>query len=138
MTEIASTDSIARCQCGAIEARCEGEPWRISLCHCFACKARTGSDFTLNATYREEQVALAGEPRMWERRGEDGGHWVRHYFCGTCGTTLYHRLEQRPGSISVAIGCFGTRDFPPPAYEVYSECAIAGLNLQIEPKPDQQ
>ncbi|MEO5810246.1 MAG: GFA family protein [Sphingomicrobium sp.] len=135
MTSTSPPQRVAKCQCGALEARCDGEPWRISLCHCFACKARTGSDFTLNAVYREEQVELAGAPVIFERFGEDGGHWVRHYFCAVCGTTLFHRLELRPGSISIAIGCFGTRDFPPPTHEVYTECAMAGLNLAIDPKP---
>lgn len=135
MTTTAPAERVARCQCGALAARCSGEPWRVSLCHCFACKARTGSDFSLNATYREEQVALSGEPQMFERLGEDGGHWVRQYFCAQCGTTLFHRIELRPGSISIAIGCFGTRDFAPPAHEVYAECAMTGLNLAIEPKP---
>ena len=134
----AAPPRVARCQCGALEARCEGEPWRVSLCHCFACKARTGSAFSLNATFADEQVVLIGAARKYERYGEDGGNWVRQCFCGACGTTLYYRIEQRPGAISVAIGCFGTADFPPPGYEVYAECAMAGLNLRIEPEPEQQ
>ena len=75
----------------------------MSFCHCLAGKARTGSDFTLNATFAEEAVALSGDPRLFERDGEDGGHWMRHYFCGDCGRTLYHRVEQRPGAVSVAV-----------------------------------
>ena len=128
---------IARCQCGALEARCSGEPWRVSLCHCFACKARTGSDFSVNATYREAQVALSGAAREYERRSEEGERWVRQAFCLVCGTTVWYRIEARPGSSSIAAGWFRTRDFPPPTVEVYGECAMAGLNLHIEPEAEQ-
>jgi len=46
--------------------------------------------------------------------------------------------KARPELVSIAAGCFGTADFPPPAYEVYAECAMAGLLLRIEPKPEQE
>ena len=110
----------------------------MSLCHCFACKARTGSAFSLNATYRDEQVEVVGEPRHYERLSEDGERWIRQAFCGACGTTLWYRIEARPGSVSIAAGCFGTRDFPPPAVEVHGDCAMAGLNLRITPKAERQ
>lgn len=137
MTDAPPLVRIARCQCGALEARCSGAPWRVSLCHCFACKARTGSDFSLNATFAEEQVELSGTAREYERRSEEGERWVRQAFCPVCGTTVWYRIEARPGSISIAAGCFGTADFPPPAVEVYSECAMAGLILRIEPEAEQ-
>ena len=128
---------IARCQCGALSATRAGEPWRVSLCHCNACKARTGSAFGLQATFRDQQVELAGTPRLFERTGEEG-HWVRQYFCADCGTTLLWRIERRAGSVSIAVGCFGTSDFAPPAYEVYAECAMAGIALKISPEPERQ
>ena len=127
----------AACQCGALTATCRGEPARMSVCHCFACKARTGSAFGMQATYFEDQVTLSGSPTMFERKGEEG-HWGRHYFCGTCGTTLYWRIERRSGAVSIAAGCFGTRDLPPPGHEVYGECAMAGMTLKISPEPVQQ
>ena len=135
---VTENERTASCSCDQLRATCRGEPARISLCHCFACKKRTGSDFTLNATYADEQVTIVGEARVYERYGEDGGNWVRQSFCPHCGTTLFHRIELRPGMVSVAIGCFGTHEFPPPRFEVYRECAMQGLELHIEPAPEQQ
>ena len=127
----------AKCQCGALTAECHGEPWRRSLCHCFACKARTRSAFGVQATYDEEQVTLAGSASLFERTGAEG-HWVRQYFCGQCGTTLYWRIERRPGAVSIAAGCFGTNQLVPPTSEVYGDCAMAGMTLKISPEPVQQ
>lgn len=137
MKPVADPPRIAACQCGALSARCSGEPWRLSLCHCLACKARSGSDFLVNHTFHEEQVELTGEASRFERSGDEG-HWVHQYFCATCGTTLYHRIERRPGAITIAAGCFGTADLPPPQVEVYRERMMRGLGLSITPPPAQE
>lgn len=128
---------IARCQCGALSATCRGEPWRVSLCHCNACKRRTGSAFGLQATWHDEQVERSGTAVEYERVGDEG-HWARDHFCGRCGTTLWYVIERRPGSVSVPVGCFGTPDFPPPAFVVYEECAMAGIVLQFSTEPERQ
>ncbi|HEX9905358.1 MAG TPA: aldehyde-activating protein, partial [Propylenella sp.] len=31
----------ASCSCGQLSVTCEGEPVRISMCHCLACQRRT-------------------------------------------------------------------------------------------------
>jgi hypothetical protein len=33
----------AECCCGQLAAVCEGEPIRVTVCHCLNCKRRTGS-----------------------------------------------------------------------------------------------
>ncbi len=35
----------AHCSCGQLRLTCEGEPVRISICHCLECQRRTGSVF---------------------------------------------------------------------------------------------
>lgn len=136
---MADTDSVhtARCQCGALTAECRGEPGRVSLCHCHACQRRTGSAFGVQATFDEAQVKLSGEPTTFVRYGE-GGHWGRLAFCPTCGTTLWWHIERRPDAVSIALGCFEANEFGPPAFEVYDECAMAGIGLKIFPGPVRQ
>lgn len=126
-------ERIARCACGALSVRCDGEPARISLCHCDACKRKSGSAFSFNATFRDDQLVIAGRSSQYERFGEDGGGWVRQHFCPTCGTTLFHRIELRPGMVTIAVGGFADPDFPPPTVEVYAELAQRGLALAVDP-----
>ena len=110
----------AACPCGALTATCRGEPARISVCHCLECKRRTGSAFSYNATYPEDQVTTQGEYRSF-RRGSDDGFWGEHHFCPSCGGSVFYRIERRPGMISVPVGTFADPDFPEPTVEVYGE-----------------
>ena len=39
----------------------EGEPSRISMCHCLECQRRTGAVISNQARFRREQVTFAGK-----------------------------------------------------------------------------
>src|SRR4051812_20610861 len=110
----------AGCACGALTARTEGDPVRLSLCHCLECKRRTGSAFGWNATFAAGQVRIAGAYRSFTR-GSDEGFWVRHHFCPDGGVTLFYEIERRPGMISIPAGVFADPVFPPPRVEVHGE-----------------
>ena len=56
----------ASCRCGQLHARCEGEPVRVSVCHCLECQKRTGSAFAAQARWPEERVIVTGEVKVWE------------------------------------------------------------------------
>lgn len=110
----------ASCRCGALTAICSGEPARVSICHCMVCRRRTGSAFSWNATYPEDQVQLSGERHVYTRTSDEG-NYVRYNFCPTCGNTVTFALEVRPGMISLPVGAFADADFPPPDFEVFAE-----------------
>jgi len=131
------TTRTAQCACGALRATCEGEPVRRSLCQCFSCQRRTGSAFSLNATWPDEQVSIEGKSRVFERSGEEG-HWARSHFCPACGTTLYWRIERQPGMTYVAVGCFADPTFPVPEFAVYSERGRPWIRFETEPPLVQQ
>jgi hypothetical protein len=120
---------VASCSCGALTASCEGEPTRISLCHCLECQKRTGSAFGLNATWPVDRVRIEGASSGYTR-SSDEGFWGRHYFCPRCGTVLYWEIERRPGMVSVAVGCFADRDFPEPTISVYSHRARPWIRFE--------
>jgi hypothetical protein len=113
-------DREARCACGALSARAQGDPVRVSVCHCLDCKRRSGSAFGWNATYAAERVAIAGAYRSFIR-GSDDGFWARSHFCPTCGVTVFYQIERRPDMISFPAGAFADPNFPAPAVEVYEE-----------------
>jgi hypothetical protein len=125
----------ASCACGATGLTARGEPARISMCHCGGCKRRTGSAFSLNATWPQDQVAVRGDCTTYERSNEEG-LWVRERFCPTCGTRTFYELEVRPGMVSVPVGLFMDPDFPPPRLELYRDIAMCGMTATFEPPPE--
>ena len=110
----------AKCVCGALKAKVIGDPVRNSVCHCLACKRRTGAAFSWNIHYPEDQVQIAGEAAVFTRVSDEG-RWARFHFCATCGVTVYYRIELRPEVISIPAGTFADPDLPAPLVEVYEE-----------------
>ena len=98
---------------------CEGEPVRVSMCHCLACQQRTGSVFGVQARYPREQVtSIEGAKAEFVRTGDSGGR-VTFRFCPTCGSTVYWDIDKMPDFIAVAVGAFADMSFPTPKIAVY-------------------
>ena len=53
------------CSCGQLHLEIEGEPVRISMCHCLECQRRTGAVISNQARYRREQITFAGNATTW-------------------------------------------------------------------------
>ena len=70
----------AACSCGQLHLTIEGEPSRISMCHCLECQRRTGAVISNQARFRPEQVSFAGAATSWSRTAESGG-LVTFHFC---------------------------------------------------------
>ncbi len=110
----------ASCACGALAIDCAGDPVRISVCHCLDCQRRSGAPFAAQARFPLGSTTVTGEPRQWRRIGSSGSAAV-HYFCDTCGSTLFYVLERQPDVVAVAIGAFADPTFPPPRFSVYEQ-----------------
>ena len=110
----------AECSCGQLSATCAGKPLRVSVCHCLACKRRTGSAFSFNARFAADQVAVAGREAVFSRTGDEGSQ-VIYSFCPDCGTTVYYRIDDDPGIVAIPAGGFAEVAFPAPARSVYHE-----------------
>ncbi len=92
----------AECSCGQLAAVCTGEPVRVSICHCLACKRRTGSAFSFNARFPEGSVSIEGRSKEFTRIGDEGGR-VTYSFCPECGTTVHYRIDRQPGLVASAV-----------------------------------
>jgi hypothetical protein len=114
----------ASCSCGQLSVVCEGEPVRVSMCHCFACQRRTGSAFGVQARFPREQVTAEGRASSYARTGDSGGR-VTFRFCPDCGSTVFWELDALPGLLAVAVGAFADPTFPPPKVSVYEERRVA-------------
>ena len=114
------TERTASCACGQLRVTCEGEPLRISICHCLACQKRTGAPFSMNARFATEAVGIEGESKSFQRKG-DSGAILTFRFCPHCGSTLYWDLSSVPGVFAVAVGAFADPQFPAPRVSVYGK-----------------
>jgi len=118
----------AACSCGQLKAHCEGEPVRISMCHCLECQKRTGSVFSVQARWPADRVTLEGRASEYVRVGDSGGRGTLR-FCPTCGTTVYWTADGLPGFVSVAVGAFADPSFSPPRVSVYNGRRHAWVTL---------
>lgn len=117
-------------------ASAEGEPARVSICHCDVCKRRTGSAFAHNSTWPEDAVSIAGETRQVSRTGENGGTLTGEV-CPSCGSMIAYCIAARPKMISIPVGAFAGVAFPPPHAEVFGEQAEPWLG-KILPEAAQE
>lgn len=108
----------AGCRCGQLRVCCEGEPVRVSVCHCLECQKRTGSAFAVQARWPDDQVRVTGRAKVWTRVA-DSGHRVEYRFCPDCGSTVAYVIEGWPGVTAVPVGAFADPDFPRPVFSVH-------------------
>ena len=119
---------LAECRCGQLKAACEGEPVRISVCHCLACQRRSGSAFAAQARFPTDKVTVTGASKSWTRVA-DSGAAATYRFCPECGSTVAYELDKFPGVIAVPIGAFADPSFPPPRFSVWEERKHAWVDI---------
>jgi hypothetical protein len=106
----------AACSCEQLRLWTEGEPVRISMCHCLACQRRTGSAFAIQARWPRDQVRIEGRYTEYVRISDDGEPRTS-CFCPECGATVFYWTD--PERIAVPIGAFADPTFPSPTVSVY-------------------
>jgi hypothetical protein len=131
---IGPTMRLATCSCGKLTATCDGEPVRVSVCHCLACQKRTGSAFGAQARFPEDRVTIEGTSTEYTRTGDSGG-LARFRFCPTCGTTLCWTVATLPGFVAVALGAFADPTFRAPTVSIYEArrhrwCPVEGQDVE--------
>jgi len=110
----------AQCHCGALRIRCQGDPVKVSLCHCRDCQRRTGSAFSIAAFFPRTAVSLTHGTAKRFARGSASGCDVTFFFCPDCGTNLWWEPARLPDLIGVASGAFADPAFPMPEQAVWS------------------
>ncbi|QEC46168.1 GFA family protein [Baekduia soli] len=106
----------ARCRCGQLQAFVEGEPKRVSICHCLSCQRRTGSAFGEQARFSRVGFSHSGEFREWERVSDDGQP-RSYWFCPICGSTVWYATDE--GEVAIPVGALADPTFPPPTRSVW-------------------
>lgn len=119
----------AACSCGQLRAEVQGEPVRVSVCHCLACQRRTGSAFGYQARFPRERVHVSGHAREFVRLADEDGESRTFSFCPECGATVYYVTGSQPGLVAIPVGIFADPGFPPPMVSVWEERMHAWVAL---------
>lgn len=106
------------CHCGAVHFTVEGEPLRMSQCHCNACRRISGTGHLSQAFFKRSQITIAGETKTHESTADSGSTRIRH-FCPTCGSRLFSESSRAPENMGIAIGAFDDTSWFQPTMIVY-------------------
>lgn len=107
----------AVCSCGQLRAEVDGDPVRISMCHCLACQRRTGSAFAVQARWPREAVRITGASREFVRHSDEDGEERRFMFCPECGATVYYFTDAE--LVAIPVGALADPEFPVPGVSVW-------------------
>jgi hypothetical protein len=132
----------ASCNCGQLTVTTTGpDPDRVVMCNCYLCQKQTGSPFSLQARFPNEQVKIEGKSTAWvfpiegaeptkyrTCAGSDGitksaADVVTSHFCPVCGSTVYYFRKSDPARTGVRVGAFADPTFPPPMGSGFEEYA---------------
>ncbi|KAJ5639328.1 Glutathione-dependent formaldehyde-activating enzyme/centromere protein V [Penicillium longicatenatum] len=92
------------CMCGAIHYTAEVDKYLAALCHCTDCQKWSGGAFTSNAVVPRNSLKVTkGTPTSYDAIG-NSGKINKHFFCPTCGSSLYTELEVMPDMTCVKAG----------------------------------
>jgi hypothetical protein len=95
------------CVCGAVRYVVQGDPARVTICHCTWCQRRTGSAFGVEVVFRFDQVTVSGDAlRTYRHTSDESGRWLDQDFCARCGANIGFTLEAVPGVRTIAAGTF--------------------------------
>src|SRR4029077_2071590 len=95
----------ASCSCGQLQLIADGEPLRVSVCHCLACQRRTGSIFGEQARFAYAGFKVTGASTEYVRVGDEGTKFVFR-FCPMCGATVYYTAVGREDIVAIPVGAF--------------------------------
>jgi hypothetical protein len=116
------------CQCGGIRYRITGQPVWLAVCHCNECKRQSGGVFGMSLRMHAGDVQLIrGEMKHWTRPADSGG-MVVCYFCGTCGTRLWHE-PAGSGFLHIKPGTLDDSSQLAPRYESWTKRKVPWLTI---------
>ena len=120
----------AACSCGQLRLTAEGDPVRISVCHCLGCQRRSGTAFAIQARFPTDRVRVDGRYTNYVRTSAFGKKST-FFFCPDCGVTVFYRAayETDADLVAVPVGAFADPSFPPPTVSVYESLRHPWLSL---------
>jgi hypothetical protein len=129
------------CSCGGVRFAIRDYLY-VLVCHCDACKKRTGSAFGVSVVGDNANVLdLEGQTKTYTRIAESGRP-VDYEFCPVCATTIRWGIVKFPTRKIFAGGAFDDMGLLTAAGEMYQESALAWARPQCalsrSGEPDEQ
>ena len=91
------------CQCGAVRYSMEGPISHAYSCHCRDCKKQTSSAFSTAIKTHIDKLSVTGELKIFQTVAHSGA--IKYcYFCGECGTRLWHSKGNPADHINLKAG----------------------------------
>ena len=115
------------CHCGFITFEAEGDPEKVSLCHCTDCQAGTGTAFRTNIRVAGEHFKmLSGTPTVYVKTTADSGNPRAQAFCPRCGSPIYSTTpgEGQQASYMVRVGTLRERGQLMPKMQNWARSAL--------------
>ncbi|HEX3974435.1 MAG TPA: GFA family protein [Stellaceae bacterium] len=117
------------CSCGAVRFEVRDYLY-VLVCHCDACKKRTGSAFGISVVVSDAAVSrLTGTTKTFTRIAETGRP-VDYVFCPVCASTIYWKIKKVPDWTIFAGGAFDDVHTMPAAGAMYDEHALSWARPQ--------
>lgn len=111
------------CQCGRVRYEIRAKPLSVYACHCTECQRQSGSAFALSLPVARDGVAVVGgTPATWRRVLADG-RAIACFFCGDCGTRLFHNPERNPQASIVKPGTLDDTTWLAPVGHIWTSSA---------------
>ena len=129
------------CQCGQIRYEITARPLTIYACHCKQCQKQSSSAFGMSMAVPKEAFQLIqGRPKQWTRKS-DSGREVSCFFCGDCGTRLFHNPSRNPKITNIKPGTLDDTSWLEPVGNLWTKQAqrwvqISDRMLNFEGQPD--
>jgi hypothetical protein len=101
-----TVDIEARCACGAVSLRLNGNVRGMFLCSCADCQKSTGTGHSSAVLAARVDVTMAGDFTAFSRPANSGATFTRH-FCPVCGTPLHALSSRAPDLLILPTGFFG-------------------------------
>ena len=105
----------------------DGEPSLNAICHCDNCKRRTGSAFGWSCYFRDDEVRVQGEAKVYAFESANGPQ--ERSFCPVCGSTLFWRSPAFPGVTGIAGGALAASGIGEPTTTASENGRCAWLTL---------
>ena len=111
------------CLCGAIQFDADTDIKMMANCHCSDCRAATGAAYGTLVFVEAEALNISGEIKTFKHKADSGSD-MEKLFCPNCGSQLFGRNSNRPGTVSIRAGVLDQTSEIKPAVNVYLDSKL--------------